>query len=141
MYVIYPCIGSFLSGQVRSECLTCTFRVSCCSARLSGAQVPAFASSSVRDRKLSVGDGKTILRSVDKRFSRLLSDFQNLFQTLSCPYNNALSVQAWSPQVEGASIRYPRLTLARADCVHVARPASENHTSTPGPKRQTLKIV
>ena len=38
------------SGQVRSECLTCTFRASCCSARLSRAQVPAFADSSVRDR-------------------------------------------------------------------------------------------
>ena len=25
------------SGQVRSECLTCTFRASCCSARLSRA--------------------------------------------------------------------------------------------------------
>ena len=37
-------------GQVRSECLTCTFRASCCSARLSRAQVPAFAGSSVRDR-------------------------------------------------------------------------------------------
>ena len=29
--------------QVRSECLTCTFRASCCSARLSWAQVPTFA--------------------------------------------------------------------------------------------------
>ena len=38
------------SGQVRSECLTCTFRASCCSARLSRAQVPAFAGSSVQDR-------------------------------------------------------------------------------------------
>ena len=28
------------SGQVRSECLTCTFKSSCCSARLSRAQVP-----------------------------------------------------------------------------------------------------
>ena len=37
-------------GQVRSECLTCTFRASCCSARLSRAQVPGFAGSSVRDR-------------------------------------------------------------------------------------------
>ena len=33
------------------ECLTCTFRASCCSARLSRAQVPTFAGSSVRDRK------------------------------------------------------------------------------------------
>ena len=39
------------SGQVRSECLTCTFRASCCSARLSQAQVPTFAGSSVWDRK------------------------------------------------------------------------------------------
>ena len=31
------------TGQVRSECLTCTFRASCCSARLSRAQVSAFA--------------------------------------------------------------------------------------------------
>ena len=38
-------------GQVRSECLTCTFRASCCSARLSRAQVQAFPGSSVRDRR------------------------------------------------------------------------------------------
>ena len=37
-------------GQVKSECLTCTFRASGCSARLSRAHVPAFAGSSVRDR-------------------------------------------------------------------------------------------
>ena len=42
------------SGQVRSECLMCTFRASCCSAHLSRAQVPAFASSSVQDRTGSV---------------------------------------------------------------------------------------
>ena len=42
--------GQVRSGQVRSECLTCTFRASCCSARLSRAQVPAFAGSSVWDR-------------------------------------------------------------------------------------------
>ena len=41
----------WITGQVRSECLTCTFRASCCSARLSRAQVSAFAGSSVRDRK------------------------------------------------------------------------------------------
>ena len=33
--------GQVRSGQVRLECLTCTFRASCCSARLSRAQVPA----------------------------------------------------------------------------------------------------
>ena len=38
------------SGQVRSEWLTCTFGASCCSARLSRAQVSDFAGSSVRDR-------------------------------------------------------------------------------------------
>ena len=37
------------SGQVRSECLRCTFRANCCSVRLSWAQVPAFAGFSVRD--------------------------------------------------------------------------------------------
>ena len=36
--------------NLRSECLTCTFRESCCSTRLSWAQVPVFASSSVLDR-------------------------------------------------------------------------------------------
>ena len=43
------------SCQVRSECLTCTFRASCCSARLS--QVPAFTGSSIRDRKTGGGEG------------------------------------------------------------------------------------
>ena len=36
-------------GQFKSECLTCTFRASRCSARLSRALVPDFAGSSVRD--------------------------------------------------------------------------------------------
>ena len=35
---------------VRSECLTCTFRASCCSARLSRAHVPVYTGSSVRYR-------------------------------------------------------------------------------------------
>ena len=48
------------SGQVRSECLTCTFTESCCSARLSRAQVRAFPGSSVRDRK----DITTVSRNV-----------------------------------------------------------------------------
>ena len=34
--------------SVRSECFTCTFRASCCSARLSRPQIPVFAGSSVR---------------------------------------------------------------------------------------------
>ena len=38
------------AGLVRSECLTCTFRANCCSARLSRAQVLAFAGSSLQDR-------------------------------------------------------------------------------------------
>ena len=42
--------------QVRSECLTCIFRASCCSAHLSRAQVLAFIGSSVRDFELSAGD-------------------------------------------------------------------------------------
>ena len=44
--------GQVRSGQVRSECLKCTFRASCCSARLSRAQV--FVGSSVRDIKLKM---------------------------------------------------------------------------------------
>ena len=46
------------TGQVRSECLMGVFRASCCSARLSWAQVPAFDVSSVRDRSET---GNTIL--------------------------------------------------------------------------------
>ena len=52
--LLLPLYGLFLmirSGQVRLESLTCTFRASYCSARLSRAQVSAFTSSSVRDRK------------------------------------------------------------------------------------------
>ena len=41
-YVSGLCEMSDWSGQVKSECLTCTFRASCCSARLSRVQVPAF---------------------------------------------------------------------------------------------------
>ena len=48
--------------QVRSECLTCAFRASCCSARLSRAHVPAFAGSSV-----SLSHINTILKSVQWR--------------------------------------------------------------------------
>ena len=42
-------------NQVRSECLTCTFRANCCSARLSWEQVPAFFDSFVRDREKKGG--------------------------------------------------------------------------------------
>ena len=45
------------SGQVRSECLMCTFRASWCSARLPRAQIPAFAGSSIRERKKKGGGG------------------------------------------------------------------------------------
>ena len=44
-------------GQVRSEVLTSTFRTSCCSARLSRAQVPTHAGTSVQDRKRK-GEGR-----------------------------------------------------------------------------------
>ena len=46
------------SHQVGLECLTCTFRASCCSARLSRAQVRAFTGSSVQDRKKKGGGGR-----------------------------------------------------------------------------------
>ena len=39
------------SGQVRSVCLKCTFRASCCSARLSREQVPAFAGSLYKKKR------------------------------------------------------------------------------------------
>ena len=39
-----------VGGKVRSECLTCTFRASCCSAGLSRAQILAFAGPSVQVR-------------------------------------------------------------------------------------------
>ena len=39
-----------------SECLRCTFRASCCSARLSRAQVPIIAGSCVRVKKKKRGD-------------------------------------------------------------------------------------
>ena len=51
-------VGLFDIYKVRSECLTCTFRASCCSARLSRAQVPAFTDSSVQDRKKNWGRSK-----------------------------------------------------------------------------------
>ena len=51
-----PFVHSFICSSIhlliRSECLTCTFRASCCSAHLSRAQVPALAGFSVRDRLL-----------------------------------------------------------------------------------------
>ena len=50
--------GCIISVPERSECLTCTFRASCCSARLSQAQVPAFPSSSVRDMTKKGGGSK-----------------------------------------------------------------------------------
>ena len=42
---------AFHLDQVRSEYLKCIFRASWCSARLSRAQIPDFAYSSVRDKK------------------------------------------------------------------------------------------
>ena len=42
--------------QDQGQCLTCTFRASCCSSRLTWAQVPTFTSSSARDRKKGEGD-------------------------------------------------------------------------------------
>ena len=41
------------SGQVRSECLTCTFKASCCSAHLSLAQVQA----SLSGTGIEMGEG------------------------------------------------------------------------------------
>ena len=63
------------SGQVRSKCLTCTFRASLCSARLSWAQAPAFTGSSVRDSGKngggSNGGGNRLHWRVQERTSSL----------------------------------------------------------------------
>ena len=47
------------SGQVRSECLTCTFRRSCCGTRLSRTQVPASGTGTKRGRGCKGGGGGT----------------------------------------------------------------------------------
>ena len=49
---MHPPGGAIGLFRVRSEYLTCTFRSSYCSTRLSRAQVPAFAGSSVPDRRI-----------------------------------------------------------------------------------------
>ena len=48
--MVMICISEAL---VISDCLTCTFRASCCSARLSRTQILSFACSSVRDKTKS----------------------------------------------------------------------------------------
>ena len=55
---VYYRSGQVRTGQIRSEGLTWTFRESCCSARLSRAQIPSFTGSSVRDRKNKGGRSK-----------------------------------------------------------------------------------
>ena len=61
------CHGVLFSDQIRSEWLTCTFRASCCSARLSRAQVPPFAGSSVRDRDVFSNESSFHLKNADGR--------------------------------------------------------------------------
>ena len=83
------------SHQVKSECLTCTFRASCCSARLSRAQVPA--GSSVRDRKTKRGgEGRKDERNC-AHVRRALNQFAlNVYakQTaVSCPKQKATIVK------------------------------------------------
>ena len=56
MYVLkYIRIHRYTKGFISAQCLTCTFRASCCSAHLVRAQVWAFADSSVWDRKKKGG--------------------------------------------------------------------------------------
>ena len=56
MYVLkYIRIHRYTKGFISAQCLTCTFRASCCSARLSRAQVMTFADFSVWDRKKKGG--------------------------------------------------------------------------------------
>ena len=56
------------SGQVRSECLMCRFRASCCSARLSRAQVLTFAGSSVWDRLMRCVQRKVHLGNIQLNY-------------------------------------------------------------------------
>ena len=49
--------GQVRSGQVRSECLTCTFRASCCSARLSRVQLPFHSPGQKKKRSGDKGGG------------------------------------------------------------------------------------
>ena len=44
-------VFNFVVHTRSGQCLTCTFRASCCNARLSRAQVQGFAGSSAQDRK------------------------------------------------------------------------------------------
>ena len=56
---VYRCgpTGQVRSGQVRSEYLTCTFKASCCSPRLSRAQVPVPLSGTGKKRGGGKGGG------------------------------------------------------------------------------------
>ena len=58
IWTIFSYLDYFQLGQIRSECLTCTFRTSCCSTRLSQAQVQAFASSSCQGQGKEGGGSK-----------------------------------------------------------------------------------
>ena len=69
-----------MTGQVRSEYLICTFRANCCSSYLSRAQVPAVASSSVRDRKKDGDESKGGLPALAGTREYEQSD-QNQYQT------------------------------------------------------------
>ena len=60
----------------RSECLTCTFSANCCSVRLSRAQVPAFAGSSVRDMSTTVC--MNVCMYAHKRLSSQMSEINVL---------------------------------------------------------------
>ena len=60
------------SYQVRSECLSCTFRASCCSARLSRAQISDIAGSSVRDKTLTITITRTSAHNKSVHFNSLL---------------------------------------------------------------------
>ena len=69
---------SLRSGQVRSECLTCTFRASCCSARLSRAQVPdALSGTRVKKGRDKVGGPSALAGS--REGNVLFNDALNTF--------------------------------------------------------------
>ena len=102
--------GTGNSSQVRSKCLTCTFRASCCSARLSREQVPTFTSSSVWDRILTSGQ----VRSGQVRSKYLTCSFRTSCCSARLSRSHAptfagssvpLSGTGCSPQVRSGQVK------------------------------------
>ena len=91
---------SYISLQVRSECLTCTYRASCCSVRLSRVQVPAFVGSSVR------GQEQWIIRSLSPPPHLVIISFQPVLHSW---FNSDCGM--YYPVYGMVQVKYPLLLL------------------------------